>query len=54
MTIRNGKLEDLQQIAKFDQFGGDRQQEIECGVLKVFVKEHSVIAYILYGLLWIP
>lgn len=44
--IRNGKLEDLEQIAKFDKFGGDRQQEIECDVLKVFVREHRVVAYI--------
>ena len=44
--IRLGKKEDLVQIDAFDEFGGDRQQEILQQCLQVYFSDNRVTGYI--------
>ena len=44
--IRYGKSEDLIQIDAFDEFGGDRQQEVLEQHLKVYISDNRVTGYI--------
>ena len=44
--IRDGRQEDLEQIDVFDEFGGDRKQEILEQRLQVYTSDNIVIGYI--------
>ena len=44
--IRNGEKEDLAQIEAFDEFGGDRENEVSNKCLKVYILENKVVGYI--------
>ena len=44
--IRLGKPEDLIQINAFDEFGGDREQEIAEKRLQVYISDNTVVGYI--------
>lgn len=44
--IRLGTLKDLEQIDLFDEFGGDRRQEITENYLIVYLINNQVVAYI--------
>ena len=44
--IRSGIEDDLQQIDVFDEFGGDRIQEIKQNYLMVYIINHQVVGYI--------
>ena len=44
--IRYGKQEDLKRIDTFDDFGGNRQQEIQEKLLLVYVSDNKVVGYI--------
>lgn len=44
--IRYGKIEDLDQIELFDEFGGDRKSEILTKSLNVYILDNQVLGYI--------
>lgn len=44
--IRNGEKEDLAQIEAFDEFGGDRENEVSNKCLKVYILGNKVVGYI--------
>lgn len=44
--IRDGRQEDLVQIEAFDEFGGNRQQEISECCLQVYILDNTPVGYI--------
>ncbi|PSB08510.1 hypothetical protein C7B62_16540 [Pleurocapsa sp. CCALA 161] len=46
IMIRHGKIEDLEQIEIFDEFGGNRESEILRKSLRVYIVNNKVSGYI--------